>query len=390
MREVYLDNSATTAVLPEVADIMRDMLTENYGNPSSAHSKGVAAQRQIAEARRILAAACQVKPAEFIFTSGGTEANNLAVIGAARRCRRRGMHLITSRIEHPSVLYAFKALEEQGFQVTYLDADSEGAICPADVPAAVRQDTTLVSLMQVNNEVGSILPVEEIGVMIKKKNPGTLFHVDAVQSFGKLPVEPKLWQADLLTLSAHKIHGPKGIGALYLKESVLLEPLLHGGDQENKIRPGTENTAGIAGFAAATRIAAMNRDRHREHMQRLKNRLHQGVLSQVGEVKINGSLNGAPHILNLHIAGIRGEVLAHALAEKGVYISTGSACHSRRADPSHVLLAMGKSEQEIAASLRFSLSPYNTEEDIDYTVKILAEETEILRRLGRSAWKPSY
>lgn len=383
MRDVYLDNSATTPVLPEVAAVMLEVLTKTYGNPSSLHRLGVAAERVKTAARRTLAQVCGVRESEIYFTSGGTEANNLAVKGTARRRRRRGKHLITTAVEHPSVLYACRALEAEGFSVTYLPVGHDGKVSPDSVAASLRDDTVLVSIMQVNNEVGAIQPVEKIGSLIKEKNRDTLFHVDAVQSFGKLPVNPSSWQADLVTLSAHKIHGPKGIGALYRKEGILLEPLLHGGDQETGLRPGTENMAGIAGFAEAARLALRHRERHAAQMEKLRQRLFQGMLARIPDVTANGSGEVAPHILNVTVNGIKGEVLVHMLEEQGIYISTGSACHSRRAAPSHVLLAMGRSEQEIAASLRFSFSPLNSEEEIDYTLEKIQEAVACLRMVTR-------
>ncbi|EEG76988.1 cysteine desulfurase family protein [Dethiobacter alkaliphilus] len=383
MREIYLDNSATTKVLPEVAGVIQDVLTKEYGNPSSLHRMGVAAERVKTEARRTIAGGCGVKESEIYFTSGGTEANNLAIKGAARRNRRRGNHLVTSKIEHPSVLYAFRALEDEGFSVTYLDVNQAGQVNPEDAAAAVGAETILMSLMHVNNEVGAIQPVEEIGRRIKEKNSDVLYHVDAVQSFGKLPVRPSAWHADLVSFSAHKIHGPKGAGALWRRNGVHLEPLLHGGGQEDGLRPGTENMAGIAGFAAAARLALKSREKNFEHLQNLKSRFLAGLEEHISEVTHNGSGEDAPHILNVTVAGIKGEVLVHALEEQGVYISTGSACHSHRPDPSHVLLAMGLKEEEIGASLRFSFSSLNTETDIDQTLEILEQTVESIRLMTR-------
>jgi cysteine desulfurase len=383
MREVYLDNSATTRVTPEVAAAMQTSLTEHYGNPSSLHRKGMVAEQSVTVARRVLAGACAVKEAEIYFTSGGTEANNMAVKGVARRRRRRGTHLITTKIEHPSVLYAYRALEEEGFHVTYLDVDREGLVQPEQVIAALREDTVLVSVMHVNNEVGSVQPVAEIGNRLKTANQDILFHVDAVQSFGKLPVLPGNWQADLVSFSAHKIHGPKGIGAFYCKSGIMVEPLLHGGDQEKGVRPGTENTAGIAGFAEAARIAVQKQEESVRLMAGLRRRLLAGITQTIPDVVYNGPAEAAPHILSVTFSGIKGEVLVHALEDHGIYISTGSACHSHRADPSHVLLAMGRNEKEIEASLRFSFSPYNTEEEIDYTLEKLRDDAANLRLFTR-------
>ncbi|HHU29232.1 MAG TPA: cysteine desulfurase [Firmicutes bacterium] len=381
MRQIYLDNSATTPVRPEAADAMREVLLSDYGNPSSFHSLGINAERIIKEARRQLAAACGVNEAEVIFTSGGTEANNLAVKGVARRHRKRGKHLITTRVEHPSVLNAFWALEAEGFEVDYLPVDREGLVSPAEVIAALREDTLLVSVMHINNEVGSVMPVAEIGRLLKEKNPQTVFHVDAVQSFGKLPVDPRKWQADLVSISAHKIHGPKGSGALLCREGLLLEPLFHGGDQEQGIRPGTENTAGIVGFAVAGRLALRDREENYRKMAGLKKYLAAEIKRQIKDTFVNGPEEGAAHILNVTFAGIKGELLVRFLAEEGIYVSTGSACHSRRPEPSHVLLAMGLSAEEVGASVRFSFSALTGREDIDYTLEKLEPAVAALRRM---------
>lgn len=383
MREVYLDNSATTPVLPEVAVAMQIIHTETFGNPSSLHRMGVAAEKIKKTARRLLAEACTVKEREIYFTSGGTEANNLAVKGVARRLRRRGRHLVTTQVEHPSVLYAFRLLEKEGFALTFLPVDRDGLVSPGAVAEAVRPDTLLVSVMHVNNEVGAIQPVAEIGRLVKEKNKETLFHVDAVQSFGKLSVQPALWQADLVTFSAHKLHGPKGIGALYRREGVLMEPLFHGGDQEGGLRPGTENMAGIAGFAEATRLAMASWADHFARLAKLKKSLLAEMLLTIPGIVCNGSEEGVPHILNVTVVGVRGEVLVHALEDQGIYISTGSACHSQRPELSHVLLAMGRNEKEIKAALRFSFSPLNTEDELGYTLEKLRVAVESIRKVTR-------
>ncbi|MBS4021107.1 MAG: cysteine desulfurase [Dethiobacter sp.] len=382
-QEIYLDNSATTRVLPQVAAVMTTVLTGNFGNPSSLHSKGLAAERGLSEARRLLAAALSVKASEIYFTSGGTEANNLAVKGAARRRRRRGVHIVTTAIEHPSVLYAAGALEAEGFDITFLPVDARGMVDAAQVAAALRPDTILVSIMHVNNEVGSVQPVEEIGRLLKEKDRRIIFHVDAVQSFGKLPVAPARWQADLVSLSAHKIHGPKGAGALYCREGVALDFLLHGGGQEKGVRQGTENTAGIAGFAEAARLALKGREEHMKIMASLRCALLEGILDTIPGTSCNGPADAAPHILNLTVEGIKGEVLVHTLGEQGIYISTGSACHSHRPDPSHVLMGMGRTAASVESSLRFSFSPYNTMQEIDITLERLRQAVSDLRVLGR-------
>lgn len=380
-KEIYLDNSATTPVLPEIAEVMVSVLTAAYGNPSSLHKKGLEAEKILSGARKKVADCLGVRQQEIIFTSGGTEANNLAIKGAAYRGRRRKRHVITGSTEHPSVLSTVSHLGQEGFEVTLLPVDREGKISLAQLAEAIREDTVLVSIMHVNNETGVIAPVAEIGALVKEKNPEVLFHVDAVQSFGKLPVEPRAWRADLVTMSAHKIHGPKGTGALYCREGVQLAPLLHGGGQERELRPGTENMAGIAGFAAATELACRNMEKNAAHLGLLREKLLEGLRERVPDVVINSPPDAAPHIVNITVPGLKGEVLVHALAEHGIFVSTGSACHSRRPEPSHVLLAMGRTRKEVEASLRISFSPKNGEDEIDFMLEVLEAAVRDLRLL---------
>lgn len=382
-KTVYLDNSATTRISPEVTALMRQVMEVSFANPSSLHRLGLEAERVLHTARRILAGACGAREQEIIFTSGGTESNNLALKGAALRRVRRGRHLITTKIEHASVLQACRALEKQGCTVTFLEVNSCGLVDPEQVKAALRPDTVLVSVMHINNEVGAVQPVAEIGRLLKAKNSGIIFHVDAVQSLGKLPVHPAGWHADLVSFSAHKIHGPKGTGALYCREGLELEPLFHGGGQEKGVRPGTENVPGIAGFGAAVRLAELNREKTLAAVAGLRQRLVRGILTQIPGTAINGPEAAAPHIISVFFPGLKGEVLLHALEERGIYVSTGSACHSRRPQPSHVLLAMGLPEKDIASTLRFSLSAENTMEEMDYTLEQLAETVAFLRVLER-------
>jgi cysteine desulfurase len=382
-KTVYLDNSATTRISPEVTALMRQVMEVSFANPSSLHRLGLEAERVLHTARRILAGACGAREQEIIFTSGGTESNNLALKGAALRRVGRGRHLITTKIEHASVLQACRALEKQGCTVTFLEVNSCGLVDPEQVKEALRPDTVLVSVMHVNNEVGAVQPVAEIGRLLKAKNSGIIFHVDAVQSLGKLPVHPAGWHADLVSFSAHKIHGPKGTGALYCREGLELEPLFHGGGQEKGVRPGTENVPGIAGFGAAVRLAELNREKTLAAVAGLRQRLVQGILTQIPGTAINGPEAAAPHIISVFFPGLKGEVLLHALEERGIYVSTGSACHSRRPQPSHVLLAMGLPKKDIASTLRFSLSAENTMEEMDYTLEQLAETVAFLRELER-------
>jgi cysteine desulfurase len=380
-KTVYLDNSATTRISPEVTALMRQVMTDSFGNPSSLHRLGLEAERVLHTARRILAGACGAREEEIIFTSGGTESNNLALKGAALRRVRRGRHLVTTKIEHASVLQVCRALEKQGYTVTFLDVNSCGLVDPEQVKAALRPDTVLVSVMHVNNEVGAVQPVAEIGRVVKARHSGIIFHVDAVQSLGKLPVHPAVWHADLVSFSAHKIHGPKGTGALFCREGLELEPLFYGGGQEKGVRPGTENLAGIAGFGAAARLAELNREKTLAVVTGLRQHFVQGILTQIPGTAINGPDAAAPHIISVFFSGLKGEVLLHALEERGIYVSTGSACHSRRPQPSHVLLAMGLPEKDIASTLRFSLSAENTAEEIDYTLEQLTEVVAGLRTL---------
>ncbi|HOB86061.1 MAG TPA: cysteine desulfurase family protein [Bacillota bacterium] len=386
MEEIYLDNSATTRPLDQVVELMAKIQKEVYGNPSSLHRKGMEAERVLKEARATLAELLQVRQEEIFFTSGGTESNNLAIKGAAYRRRRRGGHIVTTRIEHPSVLNAFRQLEEEGFQATYLTVDRQGYIDLQELEQAITEETILVSIIHANNEIGTLQPVEQIGALVKKRNPDLYFHVDGVQSFGKIPVNPSRWQADLFSFSAHKIHGPKGIGGLWVKQNTLLQPLCHGGDQEQGLRPGTENVAGAAGFALAARSIFPRLEENRSLLLRLKTALYRGLLEEGITTRINGPAleEGAPHILNLCFPGIKAEVLLHALEREGIYTSPGSACHSRQARPSHVLQALGLREEELSGSLRFSFSAFNTEAQIRRVVRVAAAAVRELSKYGSS------
>lgn len=383
-RVVYLDNSATTPVRPEVAAAVETALTHTFGNPSAAHALGVEAEKAVRRAREQVAEVLRVSPEEIIFTSGGTEANNLALKGLARALRRRGRHLITTAVEHPSVLNACRQLEEEDFEVTYLPVSREGLVDPQEVVRALRPDTVLVSVMHVNNEVGAIQPVEEIGRLLAKQPRKIYFHVDAVQSFGRLPVLPEAWNVDLLTVSAHKIHGPKGVGALYVRKGTRLVPLMGGGDQERGLRPGTENVPGIAGFGVAAELAFREASTAVERMAALRRRLWEGIRARLPQARYNGPPPeaAAPHILNVSF-GVPAEILLHSLEGAGIYVSSGAACHSRRPDPSHVLQAMGLAEEDLRSAIRFSLSSLTTEEEIDYTIAKLAELVPELSRIQR-------
>ncbi len=368
MQEIYLDNSATTPLGKECLESIIALAKDVYGNPSSLHRLGIKAELAITEARNVLAAILGAHPSELYFTSGGTEANNLAIKGIAWRQRKKGCHIITTAVEHPSTLYACKTLESEGFRVDYLKVDKEGKISLAELEGMLSKETILVSIMHVNNEVGTIFPVEEIGSLIKRKNPGTLFHIDAVQSFCRLPIKPAAWQADLLSASAHKIGGPKGAGLLYKKKGLLIEPLFHGGGQEEGVRSGTENIYGIVGFGAAARKYSASGEENYRHMSALRDLFLAGVRGKIKSFKLNSPADGVPYIINISFPGIRGEVLLHYLEGKGIFVSTGSACHSRRRDLSHVLLAQGLTAAEIKSALRFSFSPRNTPAEIEYAL----------------------
>lgn len=382
MTEIYLDNSATTRPYQAVIDLAGRIQAESFGNPSSMHEKGIEAEKLIAAARRQIAVVFEGHEKEIYFTSGGTEANNLAIKGAAYRNQHRGMHLVTSTTEHPSVLNCFQFLEQEGFTVSYLDVDCQGLVSQEQLGKAVSSETVLVSIMHVNNEVGSIQHLEEVGSIIKNNNPETLFHVDAVQSFARIPLKPDRWQADMVTASAHKIHGPNGAGCLWIKKGTLLQPLLHGGGQEYGLRSGTENTAAIAGFG----LAAETCDRGLKEKTKELNVLKQTFYQKMLELGISFSVNGpeparsAPHIINLSFPGLKAEVLLHALEEKGVYVSAGSACHSKHPEPSHVLEAIGTGREELDSALRFSFSVFNTVEEAVKAALITAEVTSRLRK----------
>lgn len=382
-RDIYLDNAATTRCDPAVVAAMVVVLTEAYGNPSSLHGKGVEAERRIAEARAQIAAVLRVAAPSVLFTSGGTEANNLAITGTARAYRSRGRHLITTGVEHSSVLEALRSLEEEGFALTVLPVDGAGRVDPDEVRRAIRPETALVSVMAVNNEVGTVQPLGEIARAVRAARGAgrlPLLHVDAVQAFGRVPLDAG--EIDLLTISAHKVHGPKGIGALIVRPGVRLRPLLHGGDQQGGIRPGTENVPGIVGFGqAALRLSEAGGEAI-SHLQRLRARLVERMGAIEG-VAVNGPAGdgAAPHILNLSIRGVRGETLVHRLEQDSIYVSTGSACHAHDPRPSHVLVAMGLGREEALSSIRISLARTTTVEEVDAASDAIARAIAELRVL---------
>ncbi len=384
MKEVYLDNSATTCAYESVGDLVRKVMCQDYGNPSSMHKKGVEAERYIKEAKETLAKLWKVQEKEIFFTSGGTESDNLALIGAARANRRAGNHLITSAIEHPAIINTMRHLEEEGFRVTFLPVDRYGRIRLDALKSALCKDTILVSVMYVNNEVGSVQPIQEAAGIVKAYNRNILFHVDAVQGFGKYRIYPKRLKVDMCSVSGHKIHGPKGIGALYIDSGVKIHPIVFGGEQQRNIRSGTENVAGIAGLGLAAKLISENLDEKVAGMRFLKQHFIKGV-SEIENTTIHGLYDetSAPHIISVGFAGIRSEVLLHALEERGIYVSSGSACASNHPQVSGVLKGIGAGQEFLDATLRFSMSEFTTGEEIDYTLETLKELVPALRKYTR-------
>ncbi len=402
MREIYLDNSATTRCFYNVAEVMSRCLTEEYGNPSSAHHMGLVAENKIKEAREIFAKLLRVKESEIYFTSGGTESDNLAILGAARANKRNGMHVITTKIEHPAVLNTMAELEKEGFEVTYWPVDEDGVAIVDEAIQAVSEDTVLISIMHTNNEIGSLQPVAEVGQVLKRKYPKVIFHVDAVQGFGKAPIYPKEMGIDMLSISSHKIHGPKGVGVLYISEKTKVAPLIFGGGQQKDIRPGTENVPGIVGMGEAAKTLFADMEHDREVLYRLKENFVK-ELAAMDDVKING-LPGlrytadikdtdkrneaiekavrlsAPHIISASFKGVRSEVLLHALEEKGIYVSAGSACSTHKKTESATLNAIGLKSEYKDSTIRFSTSVFTSKEDIEDTVAALRSLLPELRR----------
>ncbi len=383
--EAYLDNSATTRVTDSVRDVVVRTMTEDFGNPSSKHRKGLEAEHYLRDAREKIAKTLKVNEKEIYFTSGGTESDNWAILGAAAANRRAGMHIITSAVEHAAVLMPVHALEEQGYRITILPVDAHGRIRLEDLEAALCEDTILVSIMAVNNEVGTIQPITEAGALIKKKCPQAVFHVDAVQAYGKYRIYPKRQGIDLLSVSGHKLHGPKGIGFLYVREGVRLQPLILGGGQQKGMRSGTDNVPGAAGLAQAAVDAFALLDTDHERMLSLKARLMDG-LSLLPDVVIHSQEGeqSAAHIVSAAFVGVRSEVLLHALEERGIYASSGSACSSNKKLPvSPVLKEMHLPKEQLESTLRFSFCRFTAEEEIDYTLEVLRELLPMLRRFTR-------
>ena len=379
--EAYFDNSATTKVFDCVKDAVVHAMTEDYGNAAARHMKGVEAERLIKEARAEIARSLKVQEKEILFTSGGTESNNTALIGTALANQRAGKHLITTAVEHASIYNTMEFLREQGFEITYLPVDSYGCISLDELRDAVREDTILVSVMYVNNEIGAVEPVEEISRVIREKNPRTLFHVDAIQAYGKYVIRPKKQGIDLLSVSGHKLHGPKGVGFLYIDERVKIRPLLYGGGQQKGMRSGTENVPGCAGLGAAVKEVYTDHEAKIERLYGLRERMIEGLKALPG-VTINGheGRENAPQIVSASFEGVRSEVLLHALEEKGIYVSSGSACSVNHPGVSGTLRGIGVKKELLDSTIRFSFGLFNTPEEVDYCLEVLAELLPVLRR----------
>jgi cysteine desulfurase len=379
---IYLDNSATTKVFPEALESFTAVATNYFGNPSSLHELGMQAERLLIQAREQIARLLHVKATEIIFTSGGTESNNMAIKGIAWQHRHRGRHIITTSIEHPSVAEACKQLEQLGFEVTYLPVDERGIVSVEDVEKAIREDTILVSIMHVNNEIGSIQPIEQIGATLKKY-PKIFFHVDHVQGITKVPLDFKKANIDLCTMSAHKFHGLKGAGILYVREGVKLSPLLAGGAQEMQLRSGTENVAGIVAMAKALRLAFEKYEKARQELNEMK-RLLIAELSKIEGIQVNTPVDhSAPHIVNFSINGLKSEVFVHELEKQQIYVSTTSACSSRKKAPSKTLLAMGADQKRAESSIRISLSYENHRGQLSLIIEAIKHALKKLQEVAR-------
>lgn len=381
MDMVYFDNSATTKPYGEVIDEVQECMERYFGNPSSAHRLGLESERKIKSARERVAKLIGSSPQEIVFTSGGSEANNTAIKGIITK----GDHIITSKIEHPSVLYTLEALEEEGYDVTYLDVDSRGLISIEDLKKSIRANTKLVTIMYVNNEIGSIEPVNDIVKTVREKNKKTKVHIDAVQSLGKIKIDVKKLDVDLMSLSSHKIHGPKGVGALYIKKGLVMRSLITGGGQEMDVRSGTENLPGISGFGMAADITAVKLEKDRNSIYCLKKHFIER-LDEIDKIVVNSPQDGfhIDNILNISFEGIRGEVLLHALEDFNIFVSTGSACSAKKSShKNYVLPSIGLKPCYIEGAIRFSFSYGNTLEEVDFTIEALKKTIPFLRRSKR-------
>lgn len=391
--QIYLDNSATTKPYAEVVDLMAENMTSNFGNPSSLHNLGFSAEQAVKKARTQLAGLMKISEKELFFTSGGSEANTTAILGAAYARKKEGNKIITTKIEHPSVLEVMKKLEKEGFDIVMLDVDDVGAISIKDLEREIDDSTILISVMAVNNEIGTIQPISEIAKLKedynKKHEKRIIFHSDFVQALAKVDIPTA--NVDIITVSGHKIHASKGIGAIFVRSGIAIAPLILGGGQESGFRSGTENVPAIVGFGKAAEIAAQNMETRTSHIEKMRKRLLDGIMQNIENIKINGSHiatrtftqgNSVSSILNVSFLGVRAEVLLHTLEQLDIYVSTGSACSSHSKQKSHVLSAIGLSEREIEGAIRFSLSEFNSEEEIDFTLEKLIEAVDKIRRLG--------
>lgn len=379
---IYLDNCATTRIRKEVLEELYESFNDSFANPSSLHRLGLKTEKKIKESREIIADYLKVDSKEIFFTSGGTESNNLAIQSIIKNSLRKGNHIITTKIEHPSVLNIMKDFEEKGLNITYLEVDNDGRIDTEQLENCISQDTILISIIHVNNEIGTIQDIKRINEIIEERNPNTLLHLDGVQSFGKIDFDLRQLGVDTYSFSGHKVHGPKGIGGLYVRRGLKLNPIIFGGNQESGLRSGTENVQGIIGLGAAVRILSSNSEKESKHIADLKSYISKRLLEEIDYIKINTPLyDSSPYILNVSFLYTKGEVLLHYLEEKDIYVSTGSACSSKGHDKSHILLAIGLGNQEIEGSIRICFSYENTMGDIDCVVDCIKESVKDIRKI---------
>ncbi len=378
--ERYLDNSATTRPYDEVVETVARVMKEQYGNPSSLHRLGIAAEKQVKEARETIAATLKAMPREIYFTSGGTESNNMAIMGTCALAR--GRHIISTPLEHPATMNTLAKLQEEGWRVDFVPVSREGVVSLPAFEDMIRPDTVLVTAMLVNNEIGSVQPIAQMAKILKRKNPKAYLHVDAVQGYCKVPCDVRELGADLLSISGHKIHGPKGIGVLYVKNGTRLAPVLYGGGQQDNLRSGTENVPGIAGLGVAAKLCYERMPESTGKMAELRQRLEQGLCDAIPNIIVNTPEDCAPHILNVSFGGTRSEVILHSLENEEIYVSSGSACSSHKKEPSYVLSAIGVDRRMIDGSIRFSLSEFTSKEDIDATIAALIKIVDRIRKLN--------
>ena len=383
--EAYLDNSATTRAYDEVADLVAKIMKEEFGNPSSVHHMGMVSSERLSQARETIATSLKVDPQEIVFTSGGTESDNLALIGVARANKWRGNHIITTKIEHPAILETMAFLEKEGFEITYLSVDGTGTIDLDELKNAIRKETILVSIMFVNNEIGTLMPIQKAGELIKSVNKDTYFHVDAVQAYGKVLIRPRTMNIDLLSVSGHKIHGPKGVGFLYIKKGTKIVPICYGGGQQKGMRSGTENVPGIAGLALAAKKCYEDFDAKIKKLYDLKQYTVDSLLERIPDIKINGQKvsEGAPHIISVSIKGLAAETVLNMLSSKNIYVSAGSACTSNNPHVSDTLQAIGLEKDLLESTIRISMSFMTTKEEMDYFLDTLCSQVSNMRKFYR-------